>query len=77
MYIQGRVPAGLQCDSHEEKGKQTDLRGHEAMEGCETVEISGVEGWGGGIVPLGRTLCPLSHNVTQCCVMRPKPLPRN
>lgn len=44
MHIQGCVPAGLQCDSHEEKGKQTHLRGHEAMEGCETVEISGVGG---------------------------------
>lgn len=38
----------------------------------------GVREWGvESIVPLGRTLCPVSHNVTQCCVMRPKPLPRN
>lgn len=56
VHIQGCVPAGLQCDSHEEKGKQTDLHGHEAMEGCETVEISG---FGGGYCATRQDALPL------------------
>lgn len=78
MHIQGCVFAGLHYDSYENKEAACNAadspRTHNTAMRQKRLENI----WNLGLIVLwGRTLCPLSHGVTQYCVMKLKLLPRN
>lgn len=78
MHIQGCVFAGLHYDSYENKQAACNAadspRTHNTAMRQKRLENI----WNLGVIVLwGRTLCPLSHGVTQCCVMKLNLLPRN